>query len=64
MPWLDTHKSGFLSAFEWFWNDYASTKDNVVFIDCGSATAWMDKKNIAAELLEITFGSQTNMQEW
>ena len=21
-------------------------------------------KNIAAELLEITFGSQTNMQEW
>ena len=25
MPWLDTHKSGFLSAFEWFWNDYAAT---------------------------------------
>ena len=44
MPWLDTHKSGFLSAFEWFWNDYASTMDNVVFIVCGSATAWMDKK--------------------
>lgn len=44
MPWLDTHKSGFLSAFEWFWNDYASTVRNVVFIVCGSATAWMDKK--------------------
>ncbi len=44
MPWLDTHRSGFLPAFEWFWNDYASTVHNVVFIVCGSATAWMDKK--------------------
>lgn len=24
MPWLDTHKSGFLPAFEYFWNDYGS----------------------------------------
>src|ERR1700694_979252 len=23
MPWLDTHKSGFLSAFSYFWNNYA-----------------------------------------
>ena len=44
MPWLDTHKSGFLSAFEWFWNDWASTQDNLVFIVCGSATAWMVEK--------------------
>ena len=41
MPWLDTNRSGFLSAFEWFWNDYASTKDNVVFVVCGSSTSWM-----------------------
>lgn len=41
MPWLDTHKSGFLSAFEYFWNDYGSSKDNLVFIICGSATSWM-----------------------
>lgn len=41
MPWLDTHKSGFLSAFEFFWNDYGSSKDNLVFIICGSATSWM-----------------------
>ena len=41
MPWLDTYRSGFLSAFEWFWNDYAGTRDNVLFIVCGSATAWM-----------------------
>ena len=44
MPWLDTHKSGFLEAFEWFWNSYASTKNNLIFIVCGSATSWMDEK--------------------
>lgn len=41
MPWLDTHKSGFLSAFEYFWNDYGSAVDNLVFIVCGSATSWL-----------------------
>ncbi|MCF0115215.1 MAG: ATP-binding protein [Erysipelotrichaceae bacterium] len=44
LPWLDTKKSGFLPAFEYFWNDYASTKHNVVFVLCGSATSWMDEK--------------------
>ena len=44
MPWLDTQKSGFLSAFEWFWNDWGATKKNLVFIVCGSATSWMDEK--------------------
>ena len=44
MPWMDNKKSDFLSAFEWFWNDYASTVDNLVFIVCGSATSWMDEK--------------------
>ena len=41
MPWLDTARSDFLSIFEWFWNDWASTQSNLVFIVCGSATAWM-----------------------
>ena len=41
MPWLDTAKSGFLPVFEWFWNDWASTRENLVFIVCGSATSWM-----------------------
>ena len=44
MPWLDNQKSDFLSSFEWFWNDWASTQDNLVFIVCGSATSWMDEK--------------------
>src|SRR5690606_10673566 len=25
-PWVDSHKSGFLSAFENFWNDYCTTR--------------------------------------
>lgn len=41
MPWLDTNRSGFLPAFEWFWNDFASTRDNVIFVVCGSSTSWM-----------------------
>lgn len=44
MPWLDTPKSGFLPAFEYFWNGWASARDNLVFIVCGSATTWMDDK--------------------
>lgn len=41
MPWLDTSRSGFIDAFEWFWNDWASAQDDLVFIVCGSATSWM-----------------------
>ncbi len=41
MPWLDSFHSDFLPVFEWFWNDWASTQSNLIFIVCGSATAWM-----------------------
>jgi len=44
MSWMDTQKSDFLPSFEWFWNHYASTIDNIVFIVCGSATSWMNEK--------------------
>lgn len=44
MPWMDTQKSDFLPSFEWFWNHYASTVDNIIVIVCGSATSWMDEK--------------------
>ena len=46
MPWLDTMHSGFLPAFEFFWNDFGSSMHNLVFIVCGSASSWMTK-NIA-----------------
>lgn len=41
MPWMDTARSGFLPAFEWFWNSYGSARRNLVFIICGSAASWM-----------------------
>ena len=46
MPWLDTPRSGFMPAFEYFWNDYGSSVHNLVLIVCGSASSWMSK-NIA-----------------
>ena len=41
MPWMDTVKSGFVAAFEWFWNSYGNARTNLVFVICGSATSWM-----------------------
>ncbi|HOY48228.1 MAG TPA: ATP-binding protein [Flavobacteriales bacterium] len=41
LPWLDTPRSGFLSAFEHFWNDWASNRNDVLLIVCGSAASWM-----------------------
>lgn len=43
LPWLATHKSGFLSAFGYFWNSWAS-KQNLVVVICGSAASWMIQK--------------------
>ena len=39
-PWMDSRKSGFLSAFEFFWNDWA-VDQNITVIVCGSSTTWM-----------------------
>ena len=44
MPWMDNQKSGFLPAFEWFWNSWGSARKNLVFIVCGSSTAWISDK--------------------
>ncbi|WP_443937686.1 AAA family ATPase [Pedobacter sp. MW01-1-1] len=43
-PWLSSHKSGFLSAFEYFWNQWASQQPNLIVAICGSAATWMIKK--------------------
>lgn len=40
-PWLDTRKSRFLPAFDNFWNSYASKRDNLVVVICGSAASYM-----------------------
>ncbi len=41
LPWLDNAKSGFLSAFEYFWNTFASSQNDIFLIICGSATSWI-----------------------
>ncbi|MDR2610164.1 MAG: ATP-binding protein [Clostridiales Family XIII bacterium] len=44
MPWLDTKKSGFVPALELFWNDWASARDDICLIVCGSSASWVIKK--------------------
>ena len=40
LPWMDTSKSGFITAFESFWNSWACNK-NIMLIVCGSANSWI-----------------------
>ena len=46
LPWMDTPKSGFLSAFSYFWNSWASSVPGLKLFVCGSATTWMLSKFI------------------
>jgi uncharacterized protein len=41
LPWFDTPKSGFLPAFDHFWNSWATKQKNIVVVICGSAASWM-----------------------
>ncbi len=40
-PWLDTPRSGFIRAFDHFWNSWATRQQNLVVVICGSAASWM-----------------------
>ena len=44
MPWIDSHNSRFVKALEYFWNSWASLRDDILFISSGSATSWMNDK--------------------
>lgn len=46
LPWLDTVRSKFISALELFWNAWASARNDIKLIVCGSATSWMIDKII------------------
>jgi len=41
LPWMDTPKSGFVSAVDNFWNEWAVLRDDIKLVVCGSATSWM-----------------------
>ena len=45
-PSLHIPRSGFIQAFENFWNTWASKEKNLVVVICGSAAAWMIKNII------------------
>ena len=39
LPWMDTPRSGFITAFEHFWNGWGAGKHNLMLIICGSSTS-------------------------
>ncbi len=41
LPWLATGKSDFLPALENFWNSWASKRNDIILLVCGSAASWM-----------------------
>lgn len=46
LPWMDTPRSGFISALEFFWNSWACHRENFMLIVCGSANSWILNKLI------------------
>jgi len=46
ISWIDTPRSGFLTALELFWNGWACSRSDIMLIVCGSATSWMMNKLI------------------
>lgn len=41
LPWMDTPRSGFLTALEAFWNGWGNAQHQLCLVVCGSATSWM-----------------------
>ncbi len=41
VPWMDTARSDFKVALDYFWNSFASSIPDILFIVCGSATSWI-----------------------
>lgn len=41
LPWMDSKKSEFKAALDYFWNTYGSTQNDLLLIVCGSATSWI-----------------------
>lgn len=48
LPWMDTPKSGFIKALEFFWNSWGATNNRIKLFVCGSATTWM-RENVISD---------------
>ena len=44
LPWMDTPRSGFIRAFEAFWNTWGCHRKNLMVVVCGSANSWIQDK--------------------
>lgn len=44
LSWIDTARSDFMAALEFFWNGWASGRKDIVLIVCASSTSWMINK--------------------
>lgn len=49
LPWLASPRSGFLRAFEHFWNGWASKQRRLIVVVCGSAASWMTARLLKAK---------------
>ena len=43
LPWLASRRSEFLQSLDYFWNHWASQRNDILLIVCGSAASWMIK---------------------
>jgi AAA+ ATPase superfamily predicted ATPase len=68
-PWLDSSRSGFLAAFENFWNDYCASRTDLVVVICGSAASYMvkniifNKKGLSKRITKIIKLKPFNLNE-
>ena len=46
LPWFDNQKSDFIPSLEHFWNSWASARDDILLVVCGSAASWIINKLI------------------
>ena len=49
LPWLNTVRSNFVPALEHFWNSYASGRNDLILVVCGSAASWMIQHIVQAK---------------
>ena len=41
LPWMETRNSHFVQQLDKFWNKWASARDDILLVACGSAASWM-----------------------
>lgn len=49
LPWLNTPRSKFLEALQYFWNIYGSQRKGLILVVCGSAASWMIRQIVRSK---------------